>query len=419
MDVATDTVSSESERRAAGNAVLQDLYSADGRLDPYPRYARLREIAPVHLTGSGAAILTGYDDCMAVLRDPSMRTPEGALPKDPAQAAWRERPAARTLGESMLVQNPPEHTRLRRLVSGAFSPRRVMELTPDVEGLVDVCLDRMADAGADGTAVNLRDLLAFPLPSAVIGTLLGIPESDWAWLDNPVADIVPALDLSVPEVALDRADEAARVLLPYFGELAADRRREPRADLISALVTARDGDEQLTEDELVPTIMLIYAAGFSTTVGLITNACVALLRNPGQLALLQNDVTLAPAVVEETLRYDTPVQAVSRAASQDTVIGGVEIPAGTKINPFLAAANRDPLCFPEPDRFDLRRTGTKNISFGGGVHFCLGSALARLEGAVVFRALVERFPKLASAGEPQLSPEFNFRSYSEVPVTVR
>ncbi|MGW5048865.1 cytochrome P450 [Streptomyces griseoluteus] len=418
MDVAAGTAPPTPQERAAGDAVLQDLYTPAGRLDPYSRYARLREIAPVYITGSGSAVLTGFDDCVAVLRDPVMRTPDGD-PQDPGLPGWRERPSTRTLGESMLVRNPPEHTRLRRLVSGAFSPRRVMELAPDVEGLVAACLDRMADAGADGSPVNLRDLLAFPLPSAVIGTLLGIPESDWAWLDGPMADIVPALDLSVPEVTLDRADDAARLLLPYFAELAADRRREPREDLISALVAARDGDEQLSEEELVPTIILIYAAGFSTTVGLITNGALALLRSPDQLTLLRADLSLSPAVVEEALRYDTPVQAVSRAPSRDVVIGGIEIPAGTKINPFLAAANRDPLRFPDPDRFDLTRTEAKSISFGGGVHFCLGSALARLEGAVVFRALVERFPKLALAGEPELSPEFNFRSYSNVPVTVR
>ncbi|WP_328537499.1 cytochrome P450 [Streptomyces sp. NBC_00344] len=420
MDVAsgTGTEPSASEDRAACDAILQDLYTPEGRRDPYSRYARLRAIAPVHITGSGSAILTGYDDCVAVLRDPVMRTPDGD-PQNPGLPGWRERPATRTLGESMLVRNPPEHTRLRRLVSSAFSPRRVMELGPEVERLVASCLDNMADAGSDGSPVNLRNLLAFPLPSAVIGTLLGIPESDWAWLDNPMADIVPALDLSVPEVALDRADDAARVLLPYFGELAAARRKEPREDLISALVTARDGEERLTEDELVPTIILIYAAGFSTTVGLITNGSLALLRNPGQLALLQGDPSLGPAVVEEALRYDTPVQAVSRAPSRDVVIGGVEIPAGMKINPFLAAANRDPLRFPDPDTFDITRAGAKSTSFGGGVHFCLGSALARLEGAVVFRALTERFPNLALAGAPELSPEFNFRSYSEIPVTIR
>ncbi|WP_328380553.1 cytochrome P450 (plasmid) [Streptomyces sp. NBC_00440] len=421
VDVATHsgTASPTSGDRADCDAILKDLYSPAGRLDPYSRYAQLRKTAPVHLTASGSVILTGYDDCAAVLRNPVMRTPDSDPQASTAPPGWQVRPASRTIGESMLVRNPPEHTRLRRLVSGAFSPRRVMELAPDVQGLVDTCLDRVADAGADGGTVNLRDLLAFPLPSAVIAAMLGIPESDWDWLIEPMADIVPALDLSVPEVALDRADDAARLLLPYFGELAAARRERPHEDLITALVTARDGDQRLTEEELVPTIILIYAAGFTTTVGLITNGVLPLLRSPEQLALLRSDPTHTPAAVSEALRYDTPVQAVSRAPAEDVVIGGVAVPAGTKINPFLAAANRDPLHFPDPDRFDITRTGGKGIGFGGGVHYCLGSALARLEGEVVFRSLVERFPKLALAGEPELSPEFNFRSYARVPVTVR
>jgi cytochrome P450 len=415
----TTTTRGAAQDKAAADTALRELLTPEGREDPYTRYATLRECSPVHASRLGLFVLTRYDDCAAMLRSPAYRVHDDAW-LDAMIPNWRERPALATGGQSLIFRNPPDHTRLRSLVNGPFTPRRVQSLKAQVERFVTAQLDAMADAGGDGGAVDLRDMLALPLPVAMIGLLLGVPESDWEWVRGPATDLTPLVDFFPSSEDLDRADKAAGFFVPYFRELARERARRPADDLISALVAARDEDGQrLTEDELTETAILLFIAGFETSVNLITNGVLAMLEHPDQAALLRADPGLAEQMVEEALRYDAPVQGAGRVAKVDTEIAGVPVPAGKEVWALLGAANRDPAQFPDPDRFDITRTGSKVATFGGGIHFCLGAPLARLEGVVAFPKLVDRFPGLALAGEPVRRRNFNLRGFTEFPVSVQ
>lgn len=402
-------------------SLFDDLFSPEGRQDPYTRYALLRETAPVLRYGEGNVVLTRYEDCDRVLRDHAAFPVH--LDSDVARRVQNEgHPSLLVLGESMLERNPPDHTRLRRLVSAGFTARRVQGLTERVGELVGARLDAMAEAGADGAAVDAYEYLALPLPIAVIGTLLGIPEADWSWLRGHAADLAHVIDLITTEEQLARADAAQLAITPYLDGLVAERRSEPRDDLISALVAVQDEtsgpDAALTDDEMAGMLSLLFLAGYETTVNLITNGVVELLRHPEQAEPLRADPSLAGAYVEEILRYDAPVQGTGRPAAADTVIGGEEIPAGTYLSTMLGAANRDPARFQDPDRFDPTRTGGGVLSFGAGIHFCLGAPLARLEAGLALPALLRRFPKLELAAEPTRRESFNLRGYDAVPVCI-
>lgn len=430
------SMTSDDAARADAGAAFADLASPEGRQDPYTRYARIRAVAPAYLIPqSSAFVLTGYDGCERVLRDTA-----GFLVTDPAwsdriASGWREHPSMVSIGQSLLNQNPPEHTRLRRLVSSAFTARRVGALAERVSGLIDARLDEMAEAGADGSSVDFHRALALPLPIAVIGTLLGIPEKDWPWLRDRSADLAEILDIFGTEESIAIADRAQLAVDPYLRDLAEYRRREPGDDLLSALVALRDepddgagggstGGAGLDDDEIVRMVSLLFLAGYETTVNLLTNGVVALLRRPEQARRLRDDLALADSCVEEALRYDAPVQATSRIVAADTEISGVSVPAGSEVLIMIGAANRDPARFEAPDRFEIDRfeaeRGTpKVLSFGGGVHFCLGAPLARLEARLVLPGLVRRFPGLALGGEPGRRDSFNLRGYASVPVTLR
>jgi cytochrome P450 len=411
------TTTEDQDRRTAAEAAFRDLLTPAGREDPYPRYATLRELSPVHPSRLGPLVLTRYDDCAAVLRDTTFLVHDETW-LDATMPNWRERPATATNGRSLIFRNQPDHTRLRRLVSGSFTARRVVAMTEMVEGCVEGLLDEMAEAGSDGGVIDLRDMLALPLPVAVISALLGVPEPDWVWLRGLAAELTPMVDFFASAEDFDRADAAASEFVPYFVELANERRRKPADDMISGLVHAQEDGDQLTDDELVETIMLLFVAGFETSVNLITNGVLALLEHPDQFALLRADPGLTEGVVEESLRYDAPVQGASRIAGADTEIAGVRVRKGKEVWTLLGAANRDPLRFPEPDRFDVTRAGAKVATFGGGAHFCLGAPLARLEGAVLFPALARRFPRLALAGPRTRRVNFNLRGFTRFPATV-
>lgn len=407
----------------AAAAAFADLVTPAGRDNPYPCYARMRESDPVHVTPTGEVILTRYEDCVRLLRDSRFTVSDFEV-RERYNPGWREREAMAALGASLLFIDPPDHTRLRRLVNGAFTARRVHELSDRVERLITARLDAMADAGCDGSPVDIRDLLAFPLPVAVIGALVGVPEADWEWLQGPAADMTTIVDLFVEAEDLDRADAAAAVMVPYFAELMAQRRAHPRDDMVSALLaaqraTAGDPAAGADDDELLRVLLLLFIAGFETTVNLITNGVVALAEHPDQAAMLRDDSSLAPALVEEVLRYDAPVQGTGRFSATPIEFAGVTVTPRTPVLAFLGAANRDPARFPDPDRLDLTRRDTKVASFGGGIHFCLGAPLARLEAGLAFPMLYRRFPRLATAGEPTRRLGFNLRGFAKVPVTLR
>jgi cytochrome P450 len=388
------------------SAILSELTTMVGRDDPYPRYERLRSISPVVRADDGALVVTRYADCAAVVRDgrlghmlPDMLAFLG-LPD------WADHPALRQLFTSILTMNPPDHTRLRRLVSSTFTARRVQALRPAIEAIVDDLLDRMAGE------VDFIDAFAFPLPVNVIGELLGVPEPDRAQFQTLIRDWSQVLEIITPEV-LAVADPAAATVRAYLAELVSLRRREPGPDLISALVAAEEEGDRLTEDELLTMAALLFAAGFETTTNLLANGLVAVLGSPAQAGLVHRDPVTA---VEELLRFDTPVQLVSRVAYEPVELGGVTVDAGERVVAYLGAGNRDPERFADPDRLDLARGDCAPLSFGGGIHYCLGAPLARLEAQVAFPALLRRFPHIELCGTPERRDSLAIRGYTRLPV---
>jgi cytochrome P450 len=407
------------------STLLDELTRLTGREDPYPRYQRLREISPVVRADDGALVVTRHADCVAVTRHPQL----GHMPShmlEFVRADWADHPALHQLFTSILAINPPDHTRLRRLVSSSFTARRVQALQPRIAEMVQDLLVRM-----DGE-VDFIDAFAFPLPVNVIGELLGVPEPDRAQFQGLVRDWTQVLEVITPEV-LATADPAAATIRQYLADLTEERRRKPSDDLISALVAAEEDGEKLTEDELLTMAALLFAAGFETTTNLLANSLVALLRHPDQLELLRAAATASAtsdasaasgasasvaSAIEELLRFDTPVQLLSRVAWDDVEIAGVPISGGERIVAYLGAGNRDPERFADPDRLDLTRADNAPLSFGGGIHYCLGAPLARLEAQIAIPALLARFPKLDLAGNPGRRDSLAIRGYTNLPISV-
>ncbi len=388
------------------SALLTELTTMEGRDDPYPRYERLRSISPVVRADDGAVVVTRYADCAAVVRDGRL----GHMPPDMLAFLglpdWADHPALRQLFTSILTMNPPDHTRLRRLVSSTFTARRVQALRPAIEAIVDDLLDRMVGE------VDFVDAFAFPLPVNVIGELLGVPEPDRAQFQTLIRDWSQILEIITPEV-LAVADPAAATVRAYLAELVSLRRREPGPDLISALVAAEEEGDRLTGDELLTMAALLFAAGFETTTNLLANGIVAVLGNPAQAGLMHRDPVTA---VEELLRFDTPVQLVSRVAYEPVELGGVTVDAGERVVAYIGAGNRDPERFADPDRLDLARGDCAPLSFGGGIHYCLGAPLARLEAQIAFPALLRRFPHIELAGTPERRDSLAIRGFVRLPM---
>jgi cytochrome P450 len=380
--------------------------------DPYPTYHRLRAEDPVHLSPLGFWVLTRYEDVVAVLRD-------GRLAKEAVIAfvAARFGIAPGTIGLSMLDRDPPDHTRLRSLVSKVFTPRVVEGLRPHIQEIVDGLLQRVAGAGS----MDLIEAFAYPLPVMVICELLGVPLEDHERFKGWSLDMARGLDaimLPVDSEVARRSGAARHALSGYFRGLIAERRASPRGDLLSALIAAEEAGDKLSEDELLASCILLLVAGHETTVNLIGNGTLALLRHPEQLRRLREDPGLITSAVEELLRYDGPVQRTARMPSTDVTIGGRTISKGEMVMPFIGAADRDPAQFPDPDRLDITRSDNRHIAFGLGIHFCLGAPLARAEGQIAINTLVQRLPTLALAtGRPEYRQSLTLRGLKALPVT--
>jgi cytochrome P450 len=392
-----------------------DVTSAEVVADPYPRFAAARAVAPVQWhDGMGMWLTFTHAAADAVLRTRTLgRIWQPRWPDEPM-------PYFRMIHVHSLLENePPTHTRLRRLVAGAFARGHVERLRPRIAELADRLADRVADAGADGSPVDLVALFAEPLPVQVIAELLGVPEPDWPLLRPWSNAIVKMYEYAVTPGQRIAAETASREFVDYLRELVAARRRAPGDDLVSSLIAETDSDgARLSPDELVTTCTLLLNAGHEATVNVVGNGVTALLRHPDQLAALRADRSLVPSAVEELIRYDSPLQLFERTAVEDTAVGEVTVAAGTKIAALLGAANRDPAVFADPDRFDVTRAPNPHLGFGAGIHFCVGAPLARVELQSSLATLLRRFPALAPAATPQRRPEFVIRGVKSLPVTV-
>ena len=380
------------------------------RDDPYPALHRLRETDPVNETPVGIWRLTRYADVTRLLHDvpAGVRTTDGVLPGvDESLDNQRL---------FMLQQDPPTHTRLRRLVSSAFTPRAITSLRERIQYIVDECLDRIAARGEMDVIADL----ALPVPSTVICEMLGVPVADrdrfTVWTAQATFGLAAPL---LPPEAIEQARAAGMCLARYFEELIAARRTHPSDDLLGALIRAEEAGDRLSTPELISQAIGLLIAGFETTIGLIGNGVRALLRDPDQLAKLRTHPELAGSAIEECLRWDGPIVLTARVLHADAEFSGRMIPRNAMVWGMLAAANRDPAAFPDPDRFDIERHPNEHLAFGGGAHHCLGAHLARLEGQLAIASLVQRFQDLALRSETVEWGPSLFRVPGRLPVTFR
>jgi cytochrome P450 len=385
------------------SAAIGLLTTPAGRRDPYPAYEALRAYGPAVGIG-GQVIITAYEYADAVLRDPSMRVIDRAMALRRFGPAYADRPAQRLLTDSVLNTNAPDHRTMRQVMAAAFTPRRVAGLSDAIAAQAAFLLDGLSGG------VDLMESFAAPLPVAVICELLGVPESDRAWFRPVAVDFAEAVEYS-PESG-ERADRAADEIRNYFIGLVADRKRRPADDLTSSLV-ASAGFSGAT---LLGNLALLLLAGHETTMNLIGNGMAILLARPGQLAALTADPSLVSSYVEEFLRFDSPVQMTTRIPGGDGEVAGIPVGRDTEITVLLGAANRDPARFAAPDVFDPARPDNAPLSFGAGPHFCLGAALARMEGRIAFPMLLRRFPRIEPAGTPVRRDRLVLRGFSRLPV---
>jgi cytochrome P450 len=397
---------------------LLQLLDPANRADPYRICAQFRDSGPFQLPGTNVAVFSTYRDCDEVLRHPSSSSDR--LKSTMARRLAESGSAPRPLGPpGFLFLDPPDHTRLRKLVSKAFAPKVVSALQPEISALVDGLLDRVVENGE----FEVVEDFAHPLPVAVICRLLGVPLEDEPEFSRASTLLAQALDPFVAFTGAVRDGfeermQAARWLREYFHGLIEERRSRPGDDFISGLIAVEESGDQLSHDEIISTCNLLLIAGHETTVNLIGNAILAMLRNPIEWDALSADAGRAPAIVEETLRYDPPVQMVGRIALDDMAIGGIEVPAGDIMFLLLAAAQRDPAEFDRPDTFDPDRGTLRHLGFGRGAHYCLGAPLARLEAGAALSALTARFPDARLGGDPRYKSNVTLRGLSELKVAV-
>ncbi|MCM1976235.1 cytochrome P450 [Streptomyces sp. G1] len=396
-----------------------DPWDAAFLADPYPAYAELRAQGRVHyFEPTNQWLVPHHADVSALLRDRRLgRTYQHRFTHEEfgRTAPPPEHEPFHTLNDhGMLDLEPPDHTRIRRLVSKAFTPRTVEQLRPYVERLAGELADRLVEAGGGDLLTDVAE----PLPVAVIAEMLGIPEADRAPLRPWSADICGMYELNPSEETARRAVRASVEFTEYLRELIAERRKAPGEDLISGLIAAHDEGDRLTEQEMISTCVLLLNAGHEATVNSTVNGWYALFRNPDQLAALRADHSLVPSAVEELMRYDTPLQLFERWVLDDIEIAGTTIPRGAEIAMLFGSANHDPEVFDTPERLVLSRPENPHISFSAGIHYCLGAPLARIELCASMKALLDRAPALSLAEEPKRKPNFVIRGMEGLRVSV-
>lgn len=405
-----------SEMPAVGSAPVFDMLSPEVIRDPYPLYHALRTAAPIHRTPLGFFVATRHADIAAILRDRRFGKDFAGRMARRAGIQALDEPVYRSMRHWMLMMDPPDHTRLRGLVVRAFTARRIEDMRPRIQDIVDRTLDRVAGR----RHMDLIADFAFRLPVTVICEMLGIPEEDHELFfasSRAGGRLLDPVPLSRAEI--DEANERQRTTEDYFRRLFALRRRQPGEDLTSRLVQAEEEGNRLSEEELTANIILLFGAGHETTVNLIGNGLLALHRHPAELERLRANPDLIGNAVEEMLRYDSSVQLTGRVALEAIAIGGTTIPAGEQVISLLGAGNRDPEAHADPDRFDVARREPRPLSFGGGIHHCLGAQLARQEGEIAIATLLRRLPDLVldAPDAPEWRPTFALRGLQRLPAS--
>lgn len=403
--------------------LLELMLTPEGVDDPAPIYRKLREEFGAFRSSNGVVFLTRYDDCRALLRDDrfgngdrrNRSSPLLAVDESAEMTAFRAEMARRRedTQQSMLALDPPDHTRLRGLVSRVFTPRRIEGMRASIVALGEECLDELADRGT----ADAIDVLGW-LPVQVIGELVGVPRADWLDFRPKVSALVATLEPGATLEELQLAMASFGEMWSYFVDLVAERRARPRDDLLSDLLVVEEAGDMLTEDELISTAILLFSAGMETTQNLIGNGLGALFKNPDQQQRLWAEPELVSSAVEEMLRWDSPVQLDGRTALVDAEVQGFDVAEGGTVITLLGAANRDPAHFSDPDRFDISRAEGPPMSFASGIHYCLGANLARAEGQETFAGLVRRFAAVEPAGELVQRGRMTLRGYRAVPITV-
>jgi cytochrome P450 len=403
---------------AGPQGLLLQLLDPANRANPYAVYQQVRAAGPLRVPEANLTVFSSYRDCDEALRHPLSSVDRGRSTM--AQRVMADGRTTRLPGPPMfLFLDPPDHTRLRKLVSKAFVPKVVNELAAQVTELVDGLLDRVADRGRFDVVSDL----AYPLAVTVICRLLGVPMADEAEFSGASKLLAQALDpfcmlTGEPAGGIAKRIAAGQWLRGYLHDLIAQRRAQPGDDLMSRMIAVEESGDQLAEDEIVSTAMLVLIAGHETTVNLIGNAVLAMLRDRPQWTALAADAGRAAAVVEETLRYDPPVHLVARIAADDMTIGGTAVGKGDTMMLLLAAAAHDASEFDRPEEFNPDRKAFRHLSFGRGLHYCLGAPLARLEAAVALSAVTSRFPDARLAGEPVYKPNVTLRGLESLDVTI-
>ncbi|RIK42623.1 MAG: cytochrome P450 [Chloroflexi bacterium] len=393
------------KRRSLDRYVKLDLFGPHFKANPYPTYATMRQAMPVYrrdaANGKSIWFITRYDDVAALLRDHTHFVKDVRNTMTPMERAQLPPtpPLVNLLSNHMLNLDPPDHTRLRTLVNKAFTAAVVQQMAGRVQDIADDLLDRVQARGR----MDLIEDFAFPLPMTVIAELLGIPARDRArfrrWSD---AFVTPSVNLQRSTKKYLKTRRLMEDFTGYLRQVFADRRQRPHNDLISSLLAVEEAGDRLSEEELFSMMILLVVAGHETVVNLIGNGVLALLQHPAQLDRLRQQPGLIRNAVEESLRYDGPVErATMRFAAEDVAVGGQTIRRGDAVSLVLAAADRDPAHFEHPNRFDLTRSNMRHLGFGLGIHYCLGAPLARLEGEIAFATLIRRLPDLRLAVAPE------------------
>ncbi|MEN3272479.1 MAG: hypothetical protein V7636_1240 [Actinomycetota bacterium] len=399
-------------------AILDALRDPATKRDPYPFYTSLLQRGPLIETTFGDHLLTRHADCFNVLRDARFSSNDKHKPGfEQVGELIRQLGYEDLLGlltRIMLFADPPDHTRLRRLVSKAFTPKAIEAMRPRIAEIVD---DILEDADGRGE-IEVVDDLAFRLPVTVISEMLGVPQDDHEQLRSWTAAGVAALDPNDNVADLLPAADGLRAMRAYFDELVESRRGEVRDDLLSGMMAAEDEGDRLSRDELLDTMLLLFAAGHETTVNLISGGMLNLLTHPHELRRLQADPSLITTAVEELLRVGPPVQFTARTTTTEVEVAGTTLPPGSELIVMIAAANRDPDVFDEPDSLDIGREDNRHLSFGGGIHLCLGAPLARVEGQEAIGRLVRRFPALRLVDDQvEWKPTTTIRGPARLPLT--